>query len=673
MPVWNLKHFVRGGLKQTHRTTVCLQTGSNQRVVRRWAAWMLACAVAGAALPWSPDADWGLSAETVTSGEGADAASSLRELLTQADANSRLSAVLEIGAMGSQAGKASDLLLDPLHDSDSQVRACAAMVLLKLGAHRDAALVVVQDMLNSPEAGDRSLAAFVAGESGVTDTDAKAQLEKCLADEAVEARLHAAEALLKTSPSHPEALAVVLKALASSDTAERAFAIHVLGGLPTAPSTSVAHRVAVLQADSDADIAAGAAVNTLLWSATRESHSAGRISAQRMEQIARLLEAGPVLARRAAAVRMGTSVPADSRLAEVARAQLTDTDPLIRSCAALALGGTGTEEATERTLLEMLDSGDPSQMIPALGAIGRMPVVSRQVHETVIARQQTGIAGVDILAATVVAGVEPSDAAAITTLVRAAEDESPEVRTLALRALQLTKWREHEGAETCIRTRSGDENLRVRAAAEQTLATPEVQPVVYEEVAAAPQGETPEQAADAPAPVNEAPGRAVVSPPPSQEDVVTERRFSERRIRDISATLGPIQMPGELSPRQMLGRPGLFHQLGVVRGNPELVCLWTPPLVRHQPLYFEEVSLERYGYHYGCVQSVISGAKFGANVALLPLKVIGQPPCSTEYSVGYDRPGNCAEAVCDGIRLCTPHECDDGPEDTIIPQYQVCP
>ncbi|MFM7159554.1 MAG: HEAT repeat domain-containing protein, partial [Planctomycetaceae bacterium] len=395
--------------------------------------------------------------------------------------------------------------------------------------------------------------------------------------------------------------------------------------------------------------------------------------AQRMEQIARLLETGPVPVRRAAAVRMGASVPADSRLAEVARAQLSDSDPLIRSCAALALGGTGAEAATEQALLEMLDSGDPSQLIPALGAIGRMPVVSRQVHETVMSRQQTGIPGVDILAATVVAGVEPSDSTAITTLVRAAGDESPEVRTLALRALQLTRWREHEGADACVRARSGDENLRVRAAAEQTLATPEVQPVAYEEVASSPQVEGPGAAESAPAPVDDGPGRAVISAPPSSENEVPERRFSERRTGEISATLGPIQMPGELSPRQMLSRPGLFHQLGAVRGNPELVCLWTPPLVRHQPLYFEEVSLERYGYHYGCVQSVISGAKFGANVALLPLKVIGQPPCSTEYSVGYERPGNCAEAVCDGIRLCTPDECDDGPEDTIIPQYQVCP
>lgn len=658
MPVWNLKHFVASGLKSHRSAATCPLTGLDRKLVRRLTPWMVVCALAGASLPWSPDSDTGVSAETVSADEAADPAAALRELLTQPDPGSRLSAVLEIGSLGQAAGKASDLLLDPLHDSDSQVRVCAAMVLLKVGSHRDAALVVVQDMLNAEDAGDRCLAAFVAGECSVTEPGAVAQLEKCLTHDSVEVRLHAAEALLKANSSHAEALAIVLKALAASDNTERAFAVHVLGGMPTAPSTSVAHRVAVLQADGDPEIAAGAAINTLLWSATRES-AAGRMPAARMEQIARLLESGPVVARRAAAVRMGAAVASDSRLAEAARDHLGDADPLIRACSALALGGGNTEASSERVLLEMLDSGDPSQLIPALGAIGRMPVVSRQVHETVVARQQTGLTGVDLLAATVVAGVDPADSGAIATLVTAAGDESPEVRTLALRALQLTRWREHEAAVSCIRTRSADENLRVRAAAEQTLATPEVQPVAYEEVAAPAQE-----------PVT---AEGVPTAPSGLLDGAPEKRFSERRTGEISATLGRIQMPGEMSPRQMLARPGHFHQLGAVRGNPELVCLWTPPLVRHQPLYFEEVSLERYGYHYGCAQSVISGAKFGLNVALLPLKVIGQPPCSTEYSVGYERPGNCAEAVCDGIRLHTPRECDDGPEDSIIPQYQVCP
>jgi hypothetical protein len=55
--------------------------------------------------------------------------------------------------------------------------------------------------------------------------------------------------------------------------------------------------------------------------------------------------------------------------------------------------------------------------------------------------------------------------------------------------------------------------------------------------------------------------------------------------------------------------------------------------VSYQPLYFEEINLERYGYNYGCLQPVLSAAKFYGTLPLLPYKMADQPPCSSESNL----------------------------------------
>ena len=50
---------------------------------------------------------------------------------------------------------------------------------------------------------------------------------------------------------------------------------------------------------------------------------------------------------------------------------------------------------------------------------------------------------------------------------------------------------------------------------------------------------------------------------------------------------------------------------------------------RHQPLYFEDVSLERCGESCGVAQPITSSAKFAGSVLTLPFRVGTQPWCST--------------------------------------------
>ncbi len=75
---------------------------------------------------------------------------------------------------------------------------------------------------------------------------------------------------------------------------------------------------------------------------------------------------------------------------------------------------------------------------------------------------------------------------------------------------------------------------------------------------------------------------------------------------------------------------------------------WAASELCSQPLYFEDVSVERYG-RTSCVQSFCSGAKFFGSIAILPYKIGVDPACVPIYTLGYERPGNCAPAVCEQL------------------------
>ncbi|MCG8653219.1 MAG: hypothetical protein MI861_25485 [Pirellulales bacterium] len=74
-----------------------------------------------------------------------------------------------------------------------------------------------------------------------------------------------------------------------------------------------------------------------------------------------------------------------------------------------------------------------------------------------------------------------------------------------------------------------------------------------------------------------------------------------------------------------------------------LTMTWKASNLCHNPLYFEEVNLERYGHTAGPVlQPAVSTAHFFANIAVLPYKMGVHAPNECQYALGYYRPGNCA-------------------------------
>jgi len=75
----------------------------------------------------------------------------------------------------------------------------------------------------------------------------------------------------------------------------------------------------------------------------------------------------------------------------------------------------------------------------------------------------------------------------------------------------------------------------------------------------------------------------------------------------------------------------------------EKLFAWAAPDIHYQPLYFEDVALERYGQTpEGCElrQTVLSAAHFFGSAALLPYKLVDQHRHSCDSPLGFCRPGS---------------------------------
>lgn len=132
-------------------------------------------------------------------------------------------------------------------------------------------------------------------------------------------------------------------------------------------------------------------------------------------------------------------------------------------------------------------------------------------------------------------------------------------------------------------------------------------------------------------------------PPGSYERIDT----GWKPIGSVSAS---ITLPAGDLPANLAGP--VFAQAGIVAAPinethnwPTLSYSWEASAVPHNPLYFEDANLERYGYSYGILQPWISGGRFFLNVIFLPYKITAHPPREIQYPLGYYRPGDMAPPV----------------------------
>jgi hypothetical protein len=87
----------------------------------------------------------------------------------------------------------------------------------------------------------------------------------------------------------------------------------------------------------------------------------------------------------------------------------------------------------------------------------------------------------------------------------------------------------------------------------------------------------------------------------------------------------------------------LSNELYIPRCFDETIYAWEASNIYYNPLYFEDVALERYGHTYPCcVQPFASVGKFGVQLVGLPYQMAIDPPWKRIYPLGYYRPGECA-------------------------------
>jgi hypothetical protein len=121
---------------------------------------------------------------------------------------------------------------------------------------------------------------------------------------------------------------------------------------------------------------------------------------------------------------------------------------------------------------------------------------------------------------------------------------------------------------------------------------------------------------------------------------------SQRLTRDIS-TIQPTlsyafrgidetQLPDEFFDRMDNGEY-------VARTTSPTVLQWAPSNLWHNPAYFEDPALERYGHTYHpLVQPFASSARFSTQLIGLPYQMALHPVHTREYALGFYRPGDYA-------------------------------
>ena len=79
----------------------------------------------------------------------------------------------------------------------------------------------------------------------------------------------------------------------------------------------------------------------------------------------------------------------------------------------------------------------------------------------------------------------------------------------------------------------------------------------------------------------------------------------------------------------------------------ERVVYWSPTNLAFQPLYFDDVPLERYGQSIAPpLQPLLSGARFFGSFPLMAYKIGVDRPHDPVYTLGYYRPGSPTPCLC---------------------------
>ena len=145
---------------------------------------------------------------------------------------------------------------------------------------------------------------------------------------------------------------------------------------------------------------------------------------------------------------------------------------------------------------------------------------------------------------------------------------------------------------------------------------------------------------------------------PDQEDEKQQEDDQETGIDQISSSAVPqwpsktireirvdVRDSGNRVPEDRSTELGGFGGPSI-RPTTGKVFAWAAPNIRYQPLYFEDVPLERYGQTLPPFrQSALSTVHFFKSFVLIPHQMRHDHPGSCDYPLGFCRPGNVVSYV----------------------------
>ncbi|HVJ85853.1 MAG TPA: hypothetical protein VM452_09435 [Caulifigura sp.] len=165
-----------------------------------------------------------------------------------------------------------------------------------------------------------------------------------------------------------------------------------------------------------------------------------------------------------------------------------------------------------------------------------------------------------------------------------------------------------------------------------------------------------------PEPTAVQPPPLITPPAPEDRPLVDSAKANPRKLRSISEINPSYDYDPEgknpcehLCPRDPRLCPGeskedcpleedLAELTPADRMFPDMTYMWCASNLYHNPLYFQDVQLERYG-HVKCnevTQSFVSVGKFGVQLIGLPYQMALDNPHDRRYALGYYRPGDCS-------------------------------
>lgn len=602
-------------------------------------------------------------------------------LLQDPDPLVRLQAARAAWIIGHRSDAAVETLVALLDPEQVPVCALATFLLGEIGPPARDALPSLHEQLASKDSILRLHAAEAIVKIDATDAEAHGSLIRAERSESADERYFAACALLYAGPQfRDEVRSALLSALADEDLRIASAAALSLEDWPAGqPSDSDTTRTELSESES-----------VKLFSNLGDDNAALR--RQAAMRLASLSEATPAQ-RRILQKRLNDDDPLVR--AYVARA-IWHVD--------------GRPESVVPTLIDLLGTLHPNVTTLATSVLAEIGPTAADALPALNDLLDTGDALLQLHVAIAVSRIDPRSRDAVSLLTEALRDRNSDRRYLAALSLGHVSVLSRRQAERELSRAQRDRNLRVRAAATRSLTnlqiaasqarakaaqrdeeliervahlaksavdeTPEIPAldVVDSQAATAdtePEGgvasedeSTPSEAtvdveaeeALAVIPVLQDPLDAGPQPPPEppqqgvkkQYDVDEETTEERKGIGRLRARITPTEgdLPIDHAGPHFAMQPKLYHGYGMSRGWWHSSFAWEPPGVCHAPLYFQDLNLERYGYHYGCLQTVVSSVRFGADVALLPYKVVAQSPHDCVYTLGYDRPGNCVPYRC---------------------------